>query len=135
MAQSENSGARRAHKTCSNRALLGDYGTKIEGTILGPNLSLRTLVLFHFGGDGNMTEMDHVVLNGVPPPPEEEWRPTTGTYNVNPDCTGSATIAVPAGEPPLNFHFIVVKDGKEFFLVVDGNAISGVGYKVEDCER
>jgi hypothetical protein len=126
LAQSNSSGASEKHKVCSNRTLFGDYGAKIEGTILGPNLPLRTLVLFHFDGEGNITEVDHVVLNGVPP--EEEWRPTSGTYTVNPDCTGSAVIAP---NQPIHFHFIVVKHGKEFLLVVDGNAIGGVGYKVE----
>jgi hypothetical protein len=131
MAQSELSGARRAHKACSNRTLLGDYGTKLEGRILDPNLTLRTLVLAHFDGEGNITEVDHVVLNGMPPAPEDEWRATTGTYTVNANCTGSATIAVLPGFPPLQYHFIVVKNGREILEVVDGNAVSGVAYKVE----
>jgi|SRR5450631_1708062 len=130
-AQSEASGARRANKVCSNRTLLGDYGTKLEGRILDRNLTLRTLVLAHFDGEGNINELDHVVLNGTPPAPEDEWRPTTGTYTVNPDCTGSATIAVAPGAPPLMYHFIVVKNGREILEVVDGGAISGVAYKVD----
>src|SRR5438105_14065734 len=95
LAQSNSSADSQSHKGCSNRTLVGHYGAKIEGTILGPNLPLRTLVLFDFGGEGNMTAVDHVVLNGMPPAPEEEWRPTSGTYTVNPDCTGSAVIANP----------------------------------------
>jgi hypothetical protein len=128
MAQSEASGASRWHKPCSNRTLFGDYGTKLEGTILGPNLTLRTLVLAHFDGEGNMTSKDYVVLNGLPP--AEEWRQLTGTYTVNPDCTGSATVDVPPGQPPLKFHFVVVKDGQEILEVVDGSAVSGIAYKV-----
>jgi hypothetical protein len=130
-AQSNSSGAFRTHRVCSNRTLFGDYGTKLEGRILDPNLTLRTLILAHFDGEGNINEVDHVVLNGMPPAPEDEWRPTTGTYTVNPDCTGSATITFPAGAPPLMYHFIVVKNGREILEVVDGNAISGVAYKVE----
>jgi hypothetical protein len=129
-AQSNSSGAFPTHKVCSNRTLFGDYGTKLEGTILGPNFPLRTLILAHFDGEGNVTEVDHVVLNGVPPASNEEWRPSTGTYTVNPDCTGSAAIMIP-GNPPINYHFVVVKHGKEILEVVDGNAISGVAYKVE----
>lgn len=131
MAQSENSEGRRAHKACSNRTLLGDYGTKLEGTILGPNLTLRTLVLAHFNGEGNINEVDHVVLNGTPPAAEEEWRASTGTYTINPDCTGSAILTILPGAPPLMYHFIVVKNGREILEVVDGNAISGVAYKVD----
>jgi hypothetical protein len=127
-AQAEPSGAHRWHKTCSNRTLFGDYGTKLEGTILGPNLTLRTLVLAHFEGDGNLNSKDYVVLDGMPP--VEEWRQLTGTYLVNSDCTGSATLNVPPGYPPLKFHFIIVKDGQEILEVVDGSAIGGVAYKV-----
>ena len=69
-------GHNEGHKNCSNRTLLGDYGIQLEGTILGPNLPLRTLVLARFNGEGLVTEVDHVVLDGQPP--AEEWRPTTG---------------------------------------------------------
>jgi len=107
------------HKGCSNRTLFGDYGGQIEGTIIGPNLLLRTLVMFHFDGQGTLTLVDHVVLNGVPP--DQEWRPGSGTYTVNSDCTGSAAISA---DPPIPLHFVVVKRGKEFRGVVDGNAIT-----------
>jgi hypothetical protein len=130
LAQSNYSGGSRVHKVCSNRTLFGDYGTKLGGTILGPNLPLRTLIMAHFDGEGNITEVDHVVLNGMPPAPEEEWRPSSGTYTVNPDCTGSAAITIP-GNPPINYHFVVVKHGREILEVVDGNAISGVAHRVE----
>lgn len=131
MAQSAGSEGPQAHKACSNRTLLGDYGTKLEGTILGPNLTLRTLVLAHFDGEGNINEVDHVVLNGTPPAAQDEWRASTGTYTINPDCTGSAVLTILPGAPLLIYHFIVVKNGREILEVVDGNAISGVAYKLE----
>ena len=56
-------------RRCSDRTLSGDYGTLIEGTILAPNWPLRTLAMIHFDGRGNLTSVDHVVLNGMPP-----WR-------------------------------------------------------------
>ncbi|MGI8962026.1 MAG: hypothetical protein ACR2IV_20170 [Bryobacteraceae bacterium] len=131
LAQSNSSGAFHVHRACSNRTLFGDYGTQLEGTILGPNLPLRTLVMAHFDGEGNITEVDHVVLNGVPPPPEEEWRPTSGTYSVNSNCTGFASIDVAPGNPPLTYHFVVVNHGREILEVVDGGAIRGVAHRVE----
>jgi hypothetical protein len=73
--------------------------------------------------------LDHVVRDGVPPPPEEDWRPSIGTYSVNPDCTGSASIEVDTGNPPLNCHFIVVEQGRKILIVVDGGAINGVAHK------
>lgn len=123
-------GASETHKqVCSNRTLFGEYGTQIEGTILGPNLSLRTLTLVHYNGSGEFTGVDHVVLGGNPP--DQEWRQSTGTYEVNPDCTGSASVEVAPGNPPLTYHFIVTDHGREILLVVDGGAIRGVGHKVD----
>ena len=110
-------------RPCSNRTLSGDYGTLIEGTLLAPNWPLRTVAMIHFDGRGNMTSVDHVVLNGMPP--EEEWRPNSGTYIVNQDCTASAVFS-----GPIPVHFVVVKNGKEFRGVVDGNAITLHGSRV-----
>jgi hypothetical protein len=131
VAQSNSSPPNGGHKACSNRTLAGDYGVQIEGTILGPNLTLRTLVMETFDGAGNFTSVDHVVLGGQPPAPSEEWRPGTGTYSVNPDCTGSVSVDVGPGNPPLTYHFIVVDKGRQILLVVDGGAIRGVGYRVD----
>ncbi len=58
---------KRGHENCSNRTLFGDYGALIEGTILGLDLPLRTLMMAHFDGEGGLTAVDHVVINGVPP--------------------------------------------------------------------
>lgn len=129
VAQLSSSDSFGGNKVCSNRTLLGNYGFQIEGTILGPNLALRTLSMAHFEGHGKLTSVDHVVLDGVPP--AEEWRPTTGTYSVNPDCTGAASIDVAPGNPPLGYHFLVVNDGRKILLVVDGGAIRGEAYRVD----
>jgi hypothetical protein len=119
------------HRACSSRTIAGDYGFQIEGTILGPNLALRTLLMAHFDGVGTVTSVDHVVVGGQPPDPSEEWRPTSGTYTLNPDCTGSAEIDVSPGNPPLSYHFVVVDKGRQILLVVDGGAIRGTGFRVD----
>jgi hypothetical protein len=51
---------------CSNRSLFGDYGMQVEGTFLGSNWPLRTIVMVHFDGRGNSTSQSYVVLNGTP---------------------------------------------------------------------
>jgi hypothetical protein len=117
-------------KPCSNQTLSGDYGTLIEGTILPSGLTLRTLTLVHYDGQGKFTGKDFVVDGGNPP--AEEWRPSFGTYSVNPDCTGSALVYFAPGGPPLGYHFIIVKGGREILLVVDGGAIRGVAHRVDD---
>jgi hypothetical protein len=129
-AQSESPASGAPAQHCSNRTLHGDYGFALEGEILGPNLPFRGVVMQHYDGKGNLTQVDHVVVNGVPP--AEEWTPGSGTYTVNPNCTGSAVINVP-GNPlsPVNLHFVVVRQGREIHQVVDANAVSAVGVKVE----
>lgn len=120
---------RKEPKSCSNRTLFGDYGTQIEGTILGPNLPLRTVTMAHYDGDGNVTSVDHVVVNGQRP--AEEWRQSTATYTVNPDCTGKLTVDTPPGLAPVVVYFVVVKDGREIHGVVEGAAITFVAYKAD----
>ena len=116
-------------KRCSNRTLNGDYGFALEGVILGPNIPLRGVVMQHYDGKGNITQVDHIVDGGNPP--AQEWAPGTGRYNVNPDCTGVAVIISSSNPAPLNVHFVVVKHGTEIHQVVDGNAVSAVGNKVD----
>ena len=116
-------------KVCTNKTIQGDYGSQIEGTILGPNLTFRGLAMAHFDGKGNITQVDHIVFNGIPP--LIEWTPGTGTYTVNPDCTGSAVINSPSGQGPVNLHFVVVNNGKQINQVVDANAVTAIAYRVD----
>jgi len=118
----------KAERRCPNETLSGDYGFALDGVILGPELRFRGVVLQHYDGKGNITQVDHVVTNGVPP--AEEWTPGSGTYIVNSNCTGSAVLNTP-GNPPVNLHFVIVRGGKEVHQVVDSNLVSAVGTKVE----
>jgi hypothetical protein len=130
-AANDNRGDREKH--CSNRTLHGNYGLTIEGllAIPGPGIQLRGVVLQGYDGDGHITQVDHVVIDGAPP--SEAWRPGTGTYSVNADCTGTATINLPSstGAPPLVVYFVVTKEGRGIRQVVEGNAIVATGEKVE----
>ena len=81
----------------------------------------------HYDGKGNITQVDHVVVDGVPP--AQERTPGNGTYIVNPDCTGVATLNSP-GNPPITLHFVIVRNGKQIHQVVDSNAVTAVGTKV-----
>ena len=42
--------------------------------------------------------------------------PVTGSYKVDRDCRGTATIT-PKGQPEMHFSFVVVDDGKEMLGV------------------
>ena len=129
LASATSSAADPADRRCSNRTLVGDYGFAIEGEILGAGLHIRGLALQHYDGRGNITQVDHIVTEGAPP--AENWAPGSGTYFVNPDCTGVAVINTASNPFPLHLHFIVVKQGREILQVVDANAVSAVGRKVD----
>lgn len=119
-----------ADGACSNRTLQGDYGFAIEGQFLaGPRAGqqLRGVAMTHFDGEGNLRQVDHVVVNGVPP--AIEWSPGNGPYTVNPDCTGTAQINFTDGRPPVNLHLVVVRQGGEIHTVVDANAATSIGIK------
>ena len=117
---------------CSNQTLRGDYGFAIEGQLLpggfivGP---IRGVAMTHFDGEGNLSQLDHTVVNGTPPP--IQWTPGSGTYTVNPDCTGTAEINVQNGRPPVLLSLVVVRHGREIRTVVDNpfRAVTSIGIK------
>ena len=95
---------------CSNSTIRGSYAFTIHGTIFLPDGStvlLDGLAKQTFDGNGNFRQVDAVAANGNLPP---GWRPGSGTYSVNPDCTGTQTV-VTAGLPDLHLQFIVAQSG------------------------
>jgi len=123
----------RADGTCSNRTLRGDYGFAIEGQFLAPAPvagQLRGVAMTHFDGEGNLSQVVHIVLNGTAPP--IEFTPQSGTYTINPDCTGTMrTDQVGSPFPPVLQTLVVVRQGREIHTVVDntGGAVTSVGIK------
>jgi hypothetical protein len=123
--------------SCSNRSLRGDYGSAVEGVVLpGPGVAIpiRGVVMTHYDGQGNFTQVDHIVINGVPP--AIEWTPGTGTYHVNANCTGTAHIDISTGGF-VNLEIVVVRQGKQVHAVVtapfDGpvRTVTSVATRVE----
>jgi hypothetical protein len=111
---------------CSNATLKGYYGVQITGTRPAPSIlsgiqatpgtteQVVGVVIQIFAGDGNFTQTDNVKgsLSGITPD-----RPGTGTYSVNPDCTGTFTVNNP-GNPPIVNRFVIVDNGQEFLSAV-----------------
>lgn len=110
--------------SCSNRTLFGDYGVQIEGILLAPNWTIRTLAMVHFNGDGTFTYVHYRVVNGTPVTPD--WVSESGTYSVSSNCTATGVFA-----GPIPVHLVVVNNGKDFRGVVDSNAITLVGSRVQ----
>ena len=111
---------------CSNHTLKGSYGFLLDGTLLAAGIPFRGVVMQTYDGKGGITQVDHVIFNGAPPP--VEWAPGSGTYTVNSDCTGSALLHTFTGD--VSLHFVVVDNGKQIKQVVDANAVTAVGNRV-----
>ena len=102
---------------CSVRTLRGAYGLVGNGVRgLGPagSESFVTVSMVTYDGDGTFTAegVSHGALTGV-----REGAPVSGTYYVNPDCTGGETTFIP-GVPPLEDRFVIVDNGREVRTVV-----------------
>jgi hypothetical protein len=100
---------------CNTHLLNDDYGFIITGmrpsapTPMAPLEQVVGVALTHFDGSGNLTQVDNVhgSLSGTVPD-----RPGTGSYTVNPDCTGTMTLQN-AGAPNLQLRIVVVNHGTE----------------------
>lgn len=102
-----------AFSRCSNTNLIGGYGFTVTGTTT--NLEQYSLVgRFVADGRGGVTGTSIQAVNGVISRPA-----FTGTYTVNPDCSGTATLTFDyGGAAPL--EFIIVDDGKTVTIIVAG---------------
>lgn len=121
---------------CDNSTIRGSYAFTIHGTLFLPNGS--TLIVdgidrATFDGHGNFTQLDAVATNGVFA--TAGWRPGSGTYSVNPDCTGTQTLVV-AGMPDLHLQFIVAQSGNTIHQVVTdpGFATTAEGERIRTPE-
>jgi hypothetical protein len=117
-------------RICSNATLLGDYAFRISGEIFVPQTN--TIAVYRdgvamttFDGMGGLTQVDWLVGNGVsdPPPTPGFHGNETGTYTVNPDCTGNAEIDFPI--PPggtsgavITLKFVVGEYGRVIHTIV-----------------
>jgi hypothetical protein len=121
-------------RRCSNRTLSGDYGGTAQGVLLGvpglpPEAQFRSVVATHFDGEGNQTRVEHTVVNGMLL--NVGWLPSTGTYTVNSDCTGTMVVNTPNSPVPLSLAFVVVRHGSEILVVNDTNALSVTYIKID----
>jgi hypothetical protein len=98
---------------CRNGTLRGDYGFLVSGIrAVGPGTTEMFVGtgLQTYDGDGGFTQVDsaHGQLTGV-----VRDRQAGGTYEVNPDCTGTATLIFPGVPFPIESTFVIVDRGAE----------------------
>jgi hypothetical protein len=116
---------------CSDKTIRGSYAFTIHGTIFLPNgatIQIDGIALQVFDGKGNFRQVDAVADNGLLVP---GWRPGTGSYSINADCTGTQTLVV-AGMGDLHMQIIVAQGGNTIHQVVidPGIATTAKGERV-----
>jgi hypothetical protein len=105
-------------RICNDRTIQGSYGFTFTGARPAnpmpgaPIVEGRGVGIRIFDGQGNFTEVASV--KGVNTPAVID-QPNSGTYRVNPNCTGTAFLNVPGG---AEFRFVVVNEGKEIFFTL-----------------
>lgn len=111
---------------CTNRTMQGAWVQSLQGLIFlpdGTSLVLTGVTKTTYDGLGNLTALDASGVNGNVPP---GWRTGSGSYTVNPDCTGTETISFP-GQADIHAQFVLAQSGNKLHYVnVDaGISLSG----------
>lgn len=125
-----------AHEACSDSMLHGDYASTVSGQLFhsdGTSEIRQGLVMSHYNGHGHFTQTDYVLntFNGITTPTPGPIDPTSGfqaeesgTYHVNPDCTGNLTINFAPPPVPgatgaiIKLFFVVGSHGNSLRTVV-----------------
>jgi hypothetical protein len=105
---------------CSNKTVRGDCGCSIHNS---PS-SGRTAgcAIQHNDGNGNFKGLEHAVVDGNSF--NSGWDTDTGTYTVNPDCTGTSVGYSTNSPDPIINYFVVVDNGKQTYNVNGQHALS-----------
>jgi hypothetical protein len=108
---------------CSNATLKGTYADQDTGTIVGVG-PFAGVNVDSFDGKGNLTISGVSSLNGSVSPGVE-----TGTYQVNPDCTGTYTVT--GGGLTIDAFFVIDQGGNELQIVItdSGTVINCIARK------
>ncbi len=115
--------AKAADRSCSNATLRGAYSDQDTGTIVGVG-PFAGVNVDTFNGKGKLTISGMSSLNGSVFAGME-----TGTYQVNPDCTGTYTVT--GGGLTIDAFFVIDHAGNELQIVITdpGNVINCVARK------
>ncbi|MBV9759989.1 MAG: hypothetical protein JO340_05450 [Acidobacteriaceae bacterium] len=99
-----------AQEGCSLGSLKGGYGFSITGQNLAANVSYALIGRFVADGSGKFTGLALQNVSGKVSKP-----PFHGTYTIDPDCTGAATIAL--GDDTAHLYFVLTQNGTQLYIV------------------
>jgi hypothetical protein len=123
---------------CTNMTIKGAWVQSLQGLIFlpdGTSLVLTGVTKTTYDGLGSLTVLDASGVNGNVP---AGWRTGSGSYTVNPDCTGTETISFP-GQPDIHAQFVVAQSGNKLHYVNIDAGISLAGeverFNAPKCEE
>lgn len=120
---------------CSEATVEGDYAFAIQGTVarIGP-IAASGITSFDGQGETNITGFINTRRNRFPAFEAD----IDGTYEVNADCTGSATFEIPAPGlfnrfTELEFEAVIVDQGAEirYLITTPGVVFAGASVRLE----
>jgi hypothetical protein len=104
------------NKGCSTLILYGSFAMNGTGTIVSPAFvagPYATVLSLTFDGYGVVTSaVGSTSQNGNIGPQTE-----TGTYTVNPDCTGTYTVVISPGGFAAHYLFVIDSSGDELQII------------------
>ena len=104
--------------TCTNLGVKRSYSFEGTGTVIGTG-QVAVAGRLSLNGTGSITGTETLSLNGA----ISSSVPVTGTYQINADCTGTATFT-PNGFSPTHLSLVVVNADKEIMVIeTDSNTI------------
>jgi hypothetical protein len=123
---------------CTNMTVKGTWVQSLQGLIFlpdGTRLVLTGVTKTTYDGLGNLTVLDASGVNGNVP---TGWRTGSGSYTVNPDCTGTETISFP-GQSDIHAQFALAQSGNKLHYVNVDAGISLAGeaerFSAPKCEE
>lgn len=115
---------------CTDENLQGRYGYIVSGWLVGL-VPVASVGVVTFDGEGILNAQDTANDRGM-----ISRRAGVGSYSVNPNCTGSATVAGDFAGLTFDFMIIPGTNGSEFSLIVtnSGAIETGAAQRIHDEE-
>ena len=105
---------------CSNETLKGAYAFSVVNIVVAAPLGPGVVVgLTTFDGKGGLTQIDYPGNGGTDLGLDEKFRTgQTGSYTVNPNCTGFMTVNLGAGVGVTENAFVISNGGRAIRAVI-----------------
>jgi hypothetical protein len=115
---------------CSLRSLSGPYSFSGSGFLTdanGNSTLASNIGRIMADGAGNVTGTETFGVSGT----VSKFVSFSGTYFVNPDCTGTLYILATPVAPPRSIDFVVAGGGNwQFMYTNDGSTLTGTAYRI-----